>query len=644
MAKNSKKAWSLIRKISNDPSTPNQRQYTTTANQVAHQLLLNGKSTTKQPRPKVDRVKHSQTMGLTKPFSPEELNISINTLKTGKAIGLDNIFNEEIKHFGPLMRKWILQLMNKCMLTKNIPKIWRKTRIIALLKPGKDPAHAKSFRPISLLCHLYKLFERLILNRLAPVAEPAIIPQQAGFRPGKSTTSQLLKLTQHIEDGFQKGLVTGAVFVDLSAAYDTVNHRLLLKKILELTKDLALTDLIGALLKDRRFFVVLNNKQSRWRQQRNGLPQGSVLAPLLYNIYTNDQPMDQNTERFIYADDLCVTSQENSFEAVEANLTTALDELLLYYERNHLHANPAKTQVCSFHLRNREAHQLLNIRWSGTPLEHCTHPVYLGVTLDRTLTFKEHIKNTKAKVGSRNNILRKLTNSKWGATAHTLKSTALALCYSSAEYACPVWERSTHAQKLDPALNNTCRLITGCLKPTNTSNLHLLACIAPADIRRKVASRVEKTKATSDERHLLHGCHPPAQRLKSRRSFLSQVQPLTKSREETKIQLWMEKLENDPPPTGMGIPPSEHLPPGQEASWAQWKTLNRLRTRTGRSKDALVRWGYKTGPTTCECGQADHTMEHCLVCPLLPNPCSPKDLAVFNKNAKDCVKKWETAI
>ncbi|KAJ8357927.1 hypothetical protein AAFF_G00055380 [Aldrovandia affinis] len=70
------------------------------------QLLLNGKSTTKQPRPKVDRVKHSQTMGLTKLFSLEELNTSINTLKTGKAIGLDNIFTEEIKHFGPLMRKW----------------------------------------------------------------------------------------------------------------------------------------------------------------------------------------------------------------------------------------------------------------------------------------------------------------------------------------------------------------------------------------------------------------------------------------------------------------------------------------------------------------------------------------------------------
>lgn len=205
------------------------------------------------------------------------------------------------------------------MLTRNIQKIWRKTRVIARLKPGKDPAYVKSFHPISLQCHLYKLFERQILNRLVPVAEPAIIPQQAGIRPGKSTTSQLLNLTQHIEDGFQKGLLTGAVFVDLSAAYDTVNHRLLLKKILMLTKDLAFTDLMEALLKDRHFYVTLNNKQSHWRQQRNGLPQGSVLAPLLYNIYSNDQPMDQNTERFIY-NDLCTTSQESTFETVETDL------------------------------------------------------------------------------------------------------------------------------------------------------------------------------------------------------------------------------------------------------------------------------------------------------------------------------------
>ena len=95
----------------------------------------------------------------------------------------------------------------------------------------------------------------------------------------------------YAEDGYEKRLITGAVFVYLSAAYDTVNHRRLLSKVLEMTGDVQLTDLIRTMLENRRFFVVLNGKKSRWRRrQRNGLPQGSVLAPMLFNIYTNDQP------------------------------------------------------------------------------------------------------------------------------------------------------------------------------------------------------------------------------------------------------------------------------------------------------------------------------------------------------------------
>ena len=86
---------------------------------------------------------------------------------------------------------------------------------------------------------------------------------------------------------------------------------------------------------------------------------------------------------------------------------------------------------------------------------------------------------------TRNNILKKLTNSKWGCMPHTLRTSTLAPCYTVAKYACPVWSRSVHASKLDPVLNNACRTITGCLKPTNTSNLHLLAGIAPSKIRRE---------------------------------------------------------------------------------------------------------------------------------------------------------------
>ena len=149
--------------------------------------------------------------------------------------------------------------------------------MIAILKPGKGSTLPKSCRPISLWCHTYKLFERMILNRQNPLIETMIIDQQAGFRPGKSTTGQLLNLTQHIEDGYERGVVTGTVFVDLSAAYDTISHKLLLNKMYRMTSDIKFTDLNGNMLSNRRYFVELNG-QSRWRNQKNGLPQGSYLC------------------------------------------------------------------------------------------------------------------------------------------------------------------------------------------------------------------------------------------------------------------------------------------------------------------------------------------------------------------------------
>ena len=122
--------------------------------------------------------------------------------------------------------RWLLTMLNKCFMENNIPTLWRQSKIIAILKPGKDSVIPKSYRPISLLCHTYKLYEIMILTRIAPTIEQHLIKEQAGFRPGKSCTSQLLNLTHHIEDGYQEGMITGIAFVDMSAAYDTANHRL----------------------------------------------------------------------------------------------------------------------------------------------------------------------------------------------------------------------------------------------------------------------------------------------------------------------------------------------------------------------------------------------------------------------------------
>ena len=144
---------------------------------------------------------------------------------------IDDVLVEQLKNLGPRAHRWLQSMLNVCFTENRIPKVWRQSKIIAILKPGKDSAKPKSYRPISLLCHMYKLYERLILNGIAPSVDRHLIKVQAGFRPGKSCCNQLLNLTQHIEDGYQRGMITGAAFVDLSAAYDTVNHRLFIRKL-----------------------------------------------------------------------------------------------------------------------------------------------------------------------------------------------------------------------------------------------------------------------------------------------------------------------------------------------------------------------------------------------------------------------------
>lgn len=130
------------------------------------------------------------------------------------------------------------------------------------------------------------------------------------------------------------------------------------------------------LLKNRRLYVIFQRRNSKWKRQNNGLPQGSVLAPMLFNVYTNDQPRDNETKHFLYADDLAAARGRN-FEEVEARIQGTLNKLSTYYHQNHLKPNPTKTQVCAYHLRNKEAKRRLNIEWQGATLEHIDNPTYL---------------------------------------------------------------------------------------------------------------------------------------------------------------------------------------------------------------------------------------------------------------------------
>lgn len=175
------------------------------------------------------------------------------------------------------------------------------------------------------------------------------------------------------------------MFVDLSAAYDTVNHRRLLSKILETTKDTSLTELIESWRTNFFFFFVEpGGKKSRWCRLKRGLPHRSVLGPLLFNIYTNDQPESVETCRFIDADNLGIGAQHAEFEEVEERLSSALAELTppTMKRTTSVQIHPRHRRVPSTSKTVKPRKKLL-VNWCGTPLEHCEHPVYLCITLDR---------------------------------------------------------------------------------------------------------------------------------------------------------------------------------------------------------------------------------------------------------------------
>ena len=167
MTHNSRKAWKTIRKLSNDPTT--HPPCLGSAYQVAHHLLVNDRGTmpSKPNRPVLPPATEGD-YSMVYLFSEEEYRKGVAILKNNKASGRDYVLVEQLKDLGPKAHRWMLTMLNKCFMENKIPSLWRRFKIIAILKHGKDSAIPKSYRPISHLCHTYKLYERMILNRIAP--------------------------------------------------------------------------------------------------------------------------------------------------------------------------------------------------------------------------------------------------------------------------------------------------------------------------------------------------------------------------------------------------------------------------------------------------------------------------------------------
>ena len=228
-----------------------------------------------------------------------------------------------------------------------------------------------------------------------------------------------------------------------------------------------------------------------------------------------------------------------------------------------------------------------------------------------------------------------MANSNWGTDPKTLRTTALALSYSTAEYCSPVWGRSCHAYKLDPELNNACRIITGQLRATPLPLLYRTAGIAPPHIRRETHSQTQKFRQETDERHPLYNHSNPRGRLKSRESFITVESLHPDHSAYSRLDKWKEwdKTSND-----AVQPPNEQLPAGTDLKRKDWVALNRARAKVGNTTSNLFKWKLALD-THCPCGYPRQTMDHILSeCSLGPH-CRDD-----NQTALDWLSHWHDKI
>ena len=200
--------------------------------------------------------------------------------------------------------------------------------------------------------------------------------------------------------------------------------------------------------------------------------------------------------------DLCVPGQSIMsivWSAVEEGLNQDMGILADYLRKWRLQLSMGKTLAAAYHLCNKEAKRELSVSVDNHHLEHQQAPKYLGVRLDRTLSYKQHLEDVRAKITSRVSLIRRLAGTTWGASARTLRISTQALVFSAAEYCAPVWSRSPHVKKVDPVINNSPRIITGCLKSTPVPYLPVLAGIAPASVRRGKPTNMTDISCTKQQ-------------------------------------------------------------------------------------------------------------------------------------------------
>lgn len=304
-------------------------------------------------------------------------------------MGLDKVHNKMLKNLSDVNKKHLLHLLNHLLETAYVPEDWKKATIIPIRKPEKPAFEPESYRPVSLTSCLGKIMERIINRRIAWLLETKglRLKTQSGFRKGRGTMDNIIRLEHYIRRGFNKlnPVNTYAIFLDISKAFDTTWIQGLLYKLS--TKGITgkILLLLKNLLCNRTYNVQIGQTTSEDRELKVGVPQGSPLSPLLFSVMLDDFPvLSEPGETLLFADDIeCHTHAENGREA-ESKLTPYLDKVSAWSKKWRFRFSAPKSCLINFTRQKRKQESPL-LFIAGSRIPEAKDIKHLGVYFDSGL-------------------------------------------------------------------------------------------------------------------------------------------------------------------------------------------------------------------------------------------------------------------
>jgi hypothetical protein len=385
-----------------------------------------------QQLPDIPMSQH-QLLGRIEVTEDDVLEI-LKNLDVSKAIGPDGISPRVLKECAHQIVSPLCHIFNMSLRTGILPGDWLKANVVPVFKKS-DKQQVENYRPVSLLCVCGKVMERAIFNTVFPVIKKQLYHLQHGFVKGRSTTTQLLTVFHEISSVLDNAGQVDMIYLDFSKAFDSVSHKLLVHKLQSFGIHSDLLNWFSAYLSGREQRVVVEGIQSDWLPVISGVPQGSILGPLLFLLYINDMPsVAQHTSLALFADDSkCYKKISHISDCVQ--LQNDIDALFEWSQKWDLKFHPSKCQIICV-TRKRNVIEF-DYKMNGVTLERINSIKDLGIDISSTLVWDDHVNRVVAKCNKKLGMIKRAIG--FTAPPNVSKTLYAALIRSDLEYGSSVW-------------------------------------------------------------------------------------------------------------------------------------------------------------------------------------------------------------